>query len=237
MSTAEADTKDRMKVWSDRWRDGDIGFHDGVVNRMLVKHLTKLIPEGKANKVFFPLCGKTVDMSWLASQGYNVVGVDGVKKALEDFFNEQNIEYSVEDVHNNGKSFQLLKSKDGQIRLYCTDIFNFTHDVEGTFDAVWDKGSLVALNREDVSGYVENMKKLLSPNGRILLMIKEYDAALMKDVEWLNKPPPPYPMSEDEIKTLYGPKCEVHLIQRDTCKVMGKEFKGAQAAVYNIIKK
>ncbi|XP_059174982.1 probable thiopurine S-methyltransferase [Physella acuta] len=223
----------RVEFWKDRWDDRHIGFHQADVHKMLSKHFTKLIPDGKANKVFFPLCGKAVDMSWLASQGYNIVGVDGVKKALEEFFTDQGIEYSVEDVNHNGHNFKLFKSKDGKIRLYCTDIFNFTPDIEGTFDAVWDRGALVALNREDVSGYVKNMKKLLSPNGRILMEVMEYDVSIMDGLEGPSKPPPPHPMYEDQIKALYEPECEVHFIERDDRQIQGRDV---NTAIYNIIK-
>ncbi|XP_059139244.1 thiopurine S-methyltransferase-like [Physella acuta] len=109
---------------------------------MLSKHFTKLIPDGQANNVSFPLCGKAVAMSWLASQGYNIVGVYG-RKHWRSFFTDRGMEYSVEDINHNGHNFKLFQSKDGKIRLLCTDIFNFTPDIEGTFDAVWDRGALV----------------------------------------------------------------------------------------------
>ncbi|XP_059174983.1 thiopurine S-methyltransferase-like [Physella acuta] len=218
----------RVEAWKSWWDERQIGFHQSDVHKMLSKHLAKLIPDDKANKVFFPLCGKAVDMSWLASQGYNIVGVDGVKKALEEFFTDQGIEYSVEDVNHNEQTFQMFKSKDDMIRLYCTDIFNFTPDIEGTFDAVWDRGALVALNREDVSGYVQNMKRLLSPNGRILVEVMEYDP------DGQNKHPPPHPMYEEEIRSLYEPECEVHLIERVEYQLRGTDI---YTVIYNIIKK
>ena len=42
-----------------------------------------------ASRVFIPLCGKTVDMAYLTSMAGEVVGVEGIQSALEEFAIEQ----------------------------------------------------------------------------------------------------------------------------------------------------
>ena len=64
---------------------------------MLVKHHETLFHGKKKCKIFFPLCGKCVDMFWFASLGHEVVGVEGAKAAVEEFFTENNIEYTIRD--------------------------------------------------------------------------------------------------------------------------------------------
>ena len=34
----------------------------------------------------FPLCGASLDLGWLHSRGHTVVGVEGVRKAVEKLF-------------------------------------------------------------------------------------------------------------------------------------------------------
>ncbi|KAH9504584.1 hypothetical protein Btru_062353 [Bulinus truncatus] len=220
-----------MEYWDERWKDLDIGFHQSAVHIMLVKYFNKLIPEGTANKIFFPLCGKTLDMKWMYDQGFTVVGVEGIQSAIVQFFTEQNVDYTEEDVQNNGNSFKVFKSKDNRIIIYWMDLFKFTPEMEGKFDAVWDRGSLVALQRPDVPQYISLIKKLLSSKGRILLEVMEYDVSIMSDVDSPSRPPPPHPMYEEELKKLYEPECQVEFLDRAERKIAGKDV---HTAIYNI---
>jgi thiopurine S-methyltransferase len=58
-------------------------------------------------------------MSWMADMGHTIVGVEISPVAIEQFFNENEIEYDV-------NPFELMKgtvytSKNGNIRIYCGD--------------------------------------------------------------------------------------------------------------------
>ena len=56
------------QFWHDRWTKNEIGFHKSDANPLLVKYFTELaLPKGSL--VFVPLCGKTLDISWLLSNG------------------------------------------------------------------------------------------------------------------------------------------------------------------------
>ena len=78
--------------WHERWRDGRIGFHLPATHRALMKHKNSLLGEGVTSppelskRVFVPLCGKAVDMLWLAACGHRVYGVDLSGVAARDFF-------------------------------------------------------------------------------------------------------------------------------------------------------
>ena len=51
--------------WQQRWREGQIGFHQDAPTPLLLKHWASLdLPTGA--KVFVPLAGKSRDMAWLA---------------------------------------------------------------------------------------------------------------------------------------------------------------------------
>ena len=41
-----------------------------------------------------PLCGKSLDMKWLAEQGHSVVGIDIVELAAQQFFTENDLPFN-----------------------------------------------------------------------------------------------------------------------------------------------
>ena len=54
--------------WHNRWENDLIGFHQQQVNPYLQQHWPALgIAPGA--RVLVPLCGKSLDMAWLAAQG------------------------------------------------------------------------------------------------------------------------------------------------------------------------
>ncbi len=60
----------------------------------------------------------------LYDQGHTVVGVECAEQALQEFFQENDMEVVVEPVEKiEGK---VYKSGNGRIRLYCCDFFKFT---------------------------------------------------------------------------------------------------------------
>ena len=63
------------QFWQNRWRNGQIGFHQSSVDRNLRRHWPAL-NLGTARRVFVPLCGKSLDLLWLREQGHFVTGVE-----------------------------------------------------------------------------------------------------------------------------------------------------------------
>ena len=73
--------------WQDRWDNNLVGFHMDDVNPYLQKYWPVLdIQVGQ--QVLLPLCGKSLDMLWLAGQGYEVLGIEISPVAVESFFIE-----------------------------------------------------------------------------------------------------------------------------------------------------
>lgn len=91
--------------WADSWNAGRYsqpgkGFHRAKTNVHLTTYGHHLIPpaaaagaeagtEAAPARILVPLCGKTVDMVYLAKSGCHVVGVEGVPRAVEEFWEEQ----------------------------------------------------------------------------------------------------------------------------------------------------
>ena len=74
-----------MEFWHNRWENQQTGWHRQVYNDLMVKHWPNInAPAG--GSVLVPLCGKTLDMLWLAQQGHEVVGLEMVQQAVDAFF-------------------------------------------------------------------------------------------------------------------------------------------------------
>ena len=70
-----------MNFWESRWKNGQTGWHNSVINEHLHTHHQVLFQEDNP-KVLVPLCGQSLDMAWLHQQGASI-GVDLVKQPLE----------------------------------------------------------------------------------------------------------------------------------------------------------
>ncbi|XP_048763324.1 probable thiopurine S-methyltransferase isoform X2 [Ostrea edulis] len=192
------------KYWEEKWDKRKIGFHRSHMDKLLEKHYDKLI-NGRHNiKIFFPLCGKSVDMKCLWDEGHTIIGVECVRSALEEFFEEQSIKYTVSELQDIEGS--LFTSEDKRIRLYCCDLFKFNSDFEGKMDAVWDRASIVAINKDERQRYSENLTSLLSPDCRYLLETLEYDET--------KYPGPPFYVSEQQVHDLFGDRMNITKLER-----------------------
>lgn len=164
--------------WLERWRIGRIGWHEPAGSRSLQKHW---IASGK--RILVPLCGKTLDLIWLERQGNEVVGVELSEVAVEAFFDENEIAYSVVD-----GALTAYVADDRAITIYCGDFFEFT---EGPFDGHYDRGALVALPANMRREYVEHIRSLLSADATQLVISLEYDESIACG--------PPFSIPADEI--------------------------------------
>jgi thiopurine S-methyltransferase len=175
--------------WHDRWDNGLVGFHMEDVNPYLQKYWPVLdIQPGQ--KVFVPLCGKSVDMLWLAGQGYEVMGVEISPVAIETFFNDNGL---APEVSRQG-DFEVFKA--GNITLYCGDFFSITADMMADVDAIYDRASMVALPADMRQQYAAHLQSLCEHNSTpILLVSLLYNQQLMQG--------PPFSVSENEINSLY----------------------------------
>lgn len=174
--------------WFKRWENNEIGFHKSEVNPALVEHFDRLsIPKG--SRVFVPLCGKTLDILWLLSQGYRVAGAELVELAVKQLFHQLGVEPTVSRVNE-----MTLYSAEG-IDIFVGDIFDLSGDRLGPVDAVYDRAALVALPpdmRKRYSGH------LMDISGRApqLLVTFAYDQSEMDG--------PPFSVSNGEVKQHYG---------------------------------
>ncbi len=77
--------------WQERWKNQDIGFHQPEFHALLQKYWSRLDLR-PGSPVFVPLCGKSLDMVWLAQQGHRVIGAELSELAIDDFFAERGLD-------------------------------------------------------------------------------------------------------------------------------------------------
>ena len=65
----------KSDFWLEKWQANDIAFHEPEGNEALPT-LWPRLGVSPTSTVFVPLCGKSVDLLWLARQGHRVIGVE-----------------------------------------------------------------------------------------------------------------------------------------------------------------
>ncbi|GAX20359.1 hypothetical protein FisN_9Hh071 [Fistulifera solaris] len=191
---------DRLQLWHGKWTNQQIGWHESDVHGAIRQYEeTLLFPDitTTPKRILFPLCGKTVDMAYLAtkySEQLQIVGVDGVAQALETFVKEQEhlkLEKQVDSNRWMNSNLELLQS----------DFFQMTQDnyqsYHHTFDVIFDRASLVAISPSLREDYVQVCRKLLKPNGKILLIVIERIAG---DIT----AGPPFSVTHEDVMRLYS---------------------------------
>jgi len=184
--------------WHSHWSRKTPGFHEGRVNTYLQRFLPlfKLRP---ADTIFMPLCGKAVDMLWLSQQGFNVVGVELSKVAVESFFEESGLEFEQQEAGE----FTLYHSPG--ITLYQGDFMHLEPQTLSTCSLVYDRASIIAIESFNRAAYKSKMLELIPKATPMLVITLAYNQAQMSG--------PPFSVPVDEIVKLYQPEYQVELLQ------------------------
>ncbi|XP_035150704.2 thiopurine S-methyltransferase isoform X4 [Callithrix jacchus] len=161
-----------MKLWM--VQELHLMLKSTPILRLLKKHLDTFLKGKSGLRVFFPLCGKAVEMKWFADRGHSVIGVEISELAIREFFTEQNLSYSEEPI-TEIPGAKVFKSSSGNISLYCCSIFDLPRTNIGKFDRIWDRGALVAINPGDRKCYAEIMSFLLGKKFQYLMCVLSYD--------------------------------------------------------------
>ena len=197
-----------MNQWESRWQEGRIGFHLPEVNSYLLRYFDKLLTQD-TESVFVPLCGKTLDLPWLARRTKKVVGIELVHKAVQEFFKENKLTHSIQ------KSGKLNLFSNDNIDLFQGDFFDLNKAQTSLFEAIYDRASIVAFDRSERQRYVNHLMSFLKPGGHILLITLEYDQNKMTG--------PPFSVPTDEIEWLYAPYGILELLE--TSDIFDERFR------------
>lgn len=170
-----------IEFWHSRWQAGRHGWHETAGNAALKKYWPRL-PAG--SRVLVPLCGKSVDVLWLARQGLLVTGVELSAIAARAFFEEAGLTYEV-TVRD---GFKWFRGRDSGIAIACGNYFDF---MDRPFDALYDRAALGAISPGKRPEYARHTQGLLQSTAYRMLITLEFDDS--------NYEGPPYPVWPDEI--------------------------------------
>lgn len=174
--------------WHQRWQNNQIAFHEGKANELLARHFKNLY--GKENsRVFLPLCGKTRDIDWLLSEGYQVAGAELSKTAIDQLFDELAVTPERSVIGS------LTQYSAQGIDIFVGDLFDLSAQRLGNVDVVYDRAALVALPEAMRSRYATHLMQITAKAPQFLITFA-YDQSLMDG--------PPFSVTEVEIRRCYG---------------------------------
>jgi thiopurine S-methyltransferase len=194
--------------WLAKWQNHQINFHESEGNLLLRKHF-KSLELSPGARVFVPLCGKTLDMAWLLSQGYEVVGVELIESAITQLFVELNVlphitKMPEELEEEGGIQGSFVRYSAEGIQIWVGDIFNLSSEHLGRIDAVFDRAALVALPQEMRTRYTQHVAEI-TKWAPLLLNVCSYDQHEMQG--------PPFSISETEIHQHYASRYQIQLLE------------------------
>ena len=178
-----------MADWLHFWESNETNWHSDTITQELVEYfeLFELEPE---DKVFVPLCGKSLDMLYIMNQGFSVVGVEISEIGVRQFFRENDLTYKITRVDD----FELYSSEN--LEIYCGDFFSLTSKHLNNVKAVLDSKSLIALEPDLRQKYVKYLNDIISVGARILLVTLQYPQHQMSG--------PPFSVDKSEVESLFS---------------------------------
>jgi len=186
--------------WEEVWREEEQGFHQAQVNPHLQRFWSRLglAPEAR---VLVPLCGKSLDMSWLLSEGHDVIGVDLSRRAQEEFLasRPEPIRFSEQG--------EVTLAYQGALLFAAGDVFHLRQEMLRSVDAVYDRAALVALPAAVRQNYAFFLAQCLKPGAQILLITRQAPEP---------REAPPFNIDAQEVSRLYSSNFTIEkLYQQD----------------------
>ena len=178
-----------MANWLEFWANNETNWHSDVVTQELEKYLGLLKLES-GDTVFVPLCGKSLDMIYMLNRGFSVIGVEVSEIGIKQFFHENGLDFTISKVGE----FDLYSAKN--IEIYCGDFFSLTSKHLCGVKAVFDRKSLIALDRNLRQKYVKHLNDIISLGVRILLITLHYPKHQMSG--------PPFSVDKSEVESLFS---------------------------------
>lgn len=211
--------------WHSKWESGVIGFHRAEPNPLLVANF-KALALKESSRVFLPLCGKTLDIGWLLSEGYCVVGIELSEIAVKQLFEQLNLTPEVTEI----KATEIGATARDKLQCYSAenidifvgDFFHLTQQALGVVDAIYDRAAFVALPEDMRIRYATHLIHLTDGAPQLLVSF-EYDQSQLAG--------PPFATSNQEIFQHYQAPYDLSLIASQT---VDGGLKGKCEAIENV---
>jgi thiopurine S-methyltransferase len=187
------------EFWHDRWRTGQIGFHQADVDKLLTQYWPTLDLAPKSH-VFVPLCGKSLDIIWLLQRGVSVTGIELSAVPIESFC----VEHGIPARRRPRADFDVYEA--AQLRLFRGDFFSLTPELLGAVSAVYDRAALTSWNPQMRAPYLAHLDSLTNVGTKTLLITMEYPQQQMQG--------PPFSIGAADVDQLYGQRHTIQQLDR-----------------------
>jgi thiopurine S-methyltransferase len=191
------------EFWQRKWERNEIGFHEGRPNALLVKHLASLSLQPGA-RLFLPLCGKTRDMAWLLSRGFQVAGSELCAVAVEQLFDELEVAPESRQIGSLTRYRAASRAGSVDLEVFQGDVFDLSAGVLGHVDLVYDRAALVALPEATRRRYAASLIEMSEAAGQLLICF-EYDQSAIDG--------PPFSVAAEEVHGLYDDRYDVTALE------------------------
>jgi len=165
--------------WEERYSSQETGWDVGKITTPLKEYIDQI--EDKSIKILIPGAGNSYEFEYLINNGFqNVYVLDFVQTPLD------NIKKRIPNCNQN----QLIKS----------DFFEH----EGNYDLIIEQTFFCALEPSLRKDYVQKMKSLLNPNGKIIGLLFQFP---------LTEVGPPFGGSKEEYLKLFNSDFEIETLE------------------------
>jgi thiopurine S-methyltransferase len=186
--------------WLQRWREGRTGWHHDSVMPWLQKHWPSLGLES-GTRVMVPLCGKSLDMPWLAAQGHQVLGIELAQQAIEAFFADNGLQPDIATDHAGHAHYTA-----GSIEIIHANVFDVAQATLASCAALYDRAALIALPAAMRHRYAAHVYGSLGVGARALLITLDYPQDEMAG--------PPFSVDTAEVRRLFADRWSIERLER-----------------------
>ena len=190
-----------ISYWQSRWRKNNTGWHMDQVYPLLPELWSRLSLASK-NRVLVPLCGKSLDLHWLADQGHQVIGVEVSNKALKEVIRQYPEPFTEDSSHG----FSVYRSE--SMELWEGDFLKLPVKEIPELDLIYDKAAIVALPEHQRKSYADKILELSAKKTEILLQSFEYNQDEMNG--------PPFSVKEQELREYFSGRFEIALVHEQS---------------------
>jgi len=200
----------KPSFWHERWEKGEIGFHQYDFNHHMQEFFDQLGVQAGSH-ILVPLCGKSLDMLWLANHGYRVTGIEISELAVRDFFAENGLVHEIID----RSGVPVYRSEN--IDICCADFFAVNQTDMPLVDAIYDRASLIALPPDMRMDYAGHITSLISSGTQSLLVTLDYPQEEMHG--------PPFSVTAVEVEQLFSSQYCINHLHSEDCLANEPRFR------------
>lgn len=195
----------KPEYWLQRWREGRTGWHHESVMPLLGQHWDSL-GVSPGTRALVPLCGKSLDMLWLAQQGMRVLGVEISNLAVEAFLAENHLHADRTEAAD-GAHYRIINAPaNGEIEIINGDVFGVASGLFEECGAFYDRAALIAFPAPMRDRLAREIYAKLPMGARGLLITLDYPSGEMEG--------PPFSVDEAEVQRLFRAQWDVRQLER-----------------------